>query len=207
MAFHGVDLNLELVDPNTVDLVRLYKPSVQRDGYWEPPPDRYRNFRVDPPVGEQHRYAVLYLGDTLPLVATECQVLFAEPNDHWVALESKAKLYHVARYAMDKPAVFLPIDGANRRHLLPPDPALAFRGGYALHRSMALQVFERYGDVIHGLSWASFHRNQPGRAYALWHHQKAHVGLRLLLPTPHDCLHDTLVWQQFLSKFGVEVRP
>jgi hypothetical protein len=40
--------------------------------------------------------------------------------------------------------------------------------GYEPYQAVALELFERFGAIVHGLSWESFHRNQLGRVYAIF---------------------------------------
>jgi hypothetical protein len=37
---------------------------------------------------------------------------------------------------------------------------------YGAFQAIGLELFKRFGDLAHGLSWASFHRHQPGQVYA-----------------------------------------
>ena len=79
-SFSGRDLELELLDPDSEQLVRLFRhPGVG----WEPPSEAHRNLRVDPPAGHKAAFAVLYTGNTLPTVAIEieCGILRAAPED------------------------------------------------------------------------------------------------------------------------------
>lgn len=71
--------------------------------------------------------------------------------------------------------------------------------GYEPYQSVALELFQRYGQVVHGLSQESFHRNQPGRVYALWHHHKSTIGLRVTTPDPCPKLVDDAEWKSFLA--------
>lgn len=174
-SFRGRDLALDLLDPDSEHLVRLFS---RAGGEWKPPKPEERKARVDPPSGHKRAFAVLYLGNTLPTVAIECGILHADHADRYTWSTDRAKRYRVARYAFSKPGLFVPIDGPNRRILGLEGSQRSF-GSYAPYQSVALELFERYGKVVHGLSWESFHRNQPGRVYALWHHHKRTIGLRL----------------------------
>jgi len=180
---------MELVDPGSIPLVRLFRPDRQRDGDWEPPKPIYRKLRVDPPASHRDRFAVLYTADTLPCVAAECRILVADSDDHWTWHSDSAELYHVARYSLEGPAIFLPIDHPNADHLGLGRGRASFNS-YLPFQEAALAVFERYGDVIHGLSWNSFHRNQLGRVYAIWHHHKTTVKLMVSLTKPYTKLND-----------------
>jgi hypothetical protein len=51
------NLELELLDPAAVTLVRLFR---HPGGEWEPPDEKYRNLRIDAPAGHKSEYAVLY---------------------------------------------------------------------------------------------------------------------------------------------------
>jgi hypothetical protein len=108
------DLTLQLLDPGSETLVRLFR---HPHGEWAAPPEAFRTLRVDPPLGHQADYAVLYTGDYLPAVAAECGVVIAGEGDHTTWRSDKAATYQVAPYAFTKPALFLPIDGDNRRRL------------------------------------------------------------------------------------------
>lgn len=193
-TFEGRDLELELLDPNSTPLIRLFS---HLGGEWEPPPEVHRNQRVDPPPGQSHRFAVLYTADALPGVAVECRILSADADDRFVLDATRAEKYWVARYRFDKPALFMPLDGRNRRKL-----GLEARqrkvGGYGPYQDVALALFDRFGSVLHGLSWESFHRNQPGRVFALWHQHKSTIALSLVSTAPYVKLIDDPEWKQFL---------
>ena len=187
-------LELELLDPNRVRLVRLFR---HPGGQWDPPEEKYRNLRVDPPDEHKSAYAVLYTGSTLPAVAMECRVLYADPDDRYTWDTDLAGQYQVVRYSYAAPALFIPIDGRNR-------PQLGLSGGqrkfagYAPYQEAALDLFRRFGQLVHGLSWESFHRNQPGRVYAPWHHHKATIGLDAT-PAPYAKLVSDDEWKTFLA--------
>lgn len=192
VSFDGAALDLELLDPMSVGLVRLFR---HPGGDWEPPEPQYRNQRVDPPVGLENDYAVLYTADSLAAVAIECRILAADSQDRYTYNEARTREYSVVRYSMRSPALFVPLDGENRRTLglrgLDPD--------YARHRAVAHELFTRFGRVVHGLSWESFHRNQPGRVYALWHHHKTTVGLEITSATPYALLAEDPEWIELLK--------
>lgn len=196
-AFGGRELKLELLDPNSEQLVRLFR---HPGGEWEPPPKEHRNLRVDPPVGHKADYAVLYTAGTLPAVAMECRVLSVDNQDRYTWLSHRASQYHIARYDFSKPALFIPIDGSNRNILGLQGGTRKFVG-YEPYQEVALTLFQRYGQVVHGLSWESFHRNQPGRVFALWHQHKETIGLRLRPPSLYARLIDDPEWQQFLADY------
>jgi hypothetical protein len=190
-ALRSTDLALELVEPGDVSLVRLYR----RPGAdWEEPPPKYRTMRADPPVGHQDRFAVLYLGDSLFAVAEECRVVTVVDGDRYFWQAGKAAEYKVARYTFARPALFIPVDGANARRLKL-DGAHRTIGTYDDHQHVALELYERFHTVAHGLSWASYHRDQPGRVYALWHEHKATIGLARTDPATHPRLIDDEEWR------------
>ena len=198
-TFAARDLELELLDPGSRQLVRLFKHD---GGEWEPTPEIHRGERTDPPPGHKHRYAFLYTADALSAVAVECRILSADAKDDYVWSVDLARQYGVARYRFDQPALFVPLDGDNRRTLaleaaqrLPAAFGKRFRLPY---QEVALTLFERFGSVVHGLSWESFHRHQPGRVYALWHHHKSTIALSLISTAPYAKLPDDPEWQQFL---------
>lgn len=197
MSFDSRDLALELLDPGLVPLVRLFR---HPKGEWDPPPPDKRNLRVDPPPGHKDEYAVLYTADSLPAVAVECHVLKADANDHYTWNSTRAAEYQVARYAFAAPALFIPLDRSNDRHLGLVGSGRAF-GGYAPYQNLALDLFSRYGKVVHGLCWGSFHRGQPGRVYALWHRHKATIGLSLTNGPHFPRLPDDPEWQAFLAAY------
>ena len=175
--FDGRDLDLEMLDARSVELMRLFR---HPKGEWEPPDPKYRNLRVDPPAGHKHRYAVLYTADSLGAIGVECRILAVDSDDHFSLHLDREASYQVARYRFEQAACFVPIDGANRR-TLGLDRAEAW-DGYGPYQQIGLALFERYSHFAHGLSWASFHRNQPGRVFAVWHERKAGFGLELAGP-------------------------
>jgi hypothetical protein len=193
---NGRSLDLELLDPGVARLVRLFR---HPGGEWAAPPQRFRNLRVDPPPGHKSAFAVLYIADTLPTVAMECRVLAADDRDRYTWSEELARQYKVVRYEHDRPMIMLPIDGPNRV-TLGLDGATRQFSGYEPYQRVAHQMHRQYGKVVHGLSWESFHRNQPGRIYALWHGHKRTVGLRIASAAPYGTLIDDAEWQDFLAR-------
>ena len=193
----GADLALELLDPGSVPLFRLFRfPNAD----WEETPPEYRNERTDPPADHKRDFAVLYLGNTLPGVAMECRVLKIDYEDNLTWYPALAAQYQVARYAFDKPAVFLPIDGPNRRRL-GLDGAHRRLASKEPFQQAALALFERYHTVVHGLSWESMHRNQPSRIYALWHEHKVTIGLSTVpADRRYALLPDDAAWKVFLRE-------
>jgi hypothetical protein len=89
-------------------------------------------------------------------------------------------------------------DGSSSRCSPRLAPARRF-DGYESFQKEGLILFQRYGRVVHGLSWESFHRNQPGRVFALWHHHKDTIGLRLRPAKDHPLLVDDPERQRFLA--------
>ena len=202
-AFNGRELDLELLDARSVPLCRLFR---HPNGEWDPPPVVHRTLRVDPPTAHGHRYAVLYTSDQLPCVAAECRVLSIDQLDRWSYHAGKAKDYQVARYSFAAPALFIPIDGPNARHLGLDGESRLFDGkAYEPYQEVGLELFTRYGEMVHGLSWASFHRNQLGRVYAIWHHRKA--SMQLARPIARfTALEADPEWLAFLAKWP-SIRP
>ena len=187
---------MELRDARSLSLVRLFKHD---GGDWEPPDPRFRKLRVDPPAGSESRFAVLYTANTLPCVAAECRILL--PNQHddrWTWRADLAALYKVVRYEVTAPSIFVRIDQPMAESLGLGVGGVKF-GGYGPYQAIALELFERFGTVVHGLSWSSFHRNQPGRIYAAWHHHKATVGLEIASPKPYAPLLTDPEWKAFLE--------
>jgi|APThiThiocy_cv2_1041547.scaffolds.fasta_scaffold00683_4 hypothetical protein len=173
-SFAATDLDAELVDPGILALQRLFR---HHDGEWAPPDPKYRNLRVDPPDGHKTDYAVLYTGNSLLATAMECHVLSVDTLDAWTLNLDLETEYSVARYTTSEPGLFLPIDGRNRERLGLVNLPIHKGSPYAAFQAIGLELFKRFGDLAHGLSWASFHRHQPGQVYAIWHHRKAALGL------------------------------
>jgi len=189
-------LELELLDPRLVHLVKLFRHA---GGDWDPPDEKYRNLRVDPPDGHKSEYAVLYTGSTLPAVAMECRVLRADDQDRYTWAADLAGQYRVVRYDYLSPALFIPIDGRNRQPLGLSGGQRKFKG-YASYQEVALDLFRRFGQLVHGLSWESFHRGQPGHVYPIWHHQKAAIALEAAKPPPYGSLEKDDEWLAFLAE-------
>lgn len=197
--FKGSDLQLELVDPNSFKLFRLFR---WPNGEWEAPEPQHRQLRVDPPPGNESDFAILYTTDTVQCAASECRILAADVNDRWSYDKTRADSYKVATYTIKNPAIFIPIDGSNRTKL-GLDPSGLRLGSYLPYQQLSLQLYTRYGSIVHGLSWASMHRNQLGRVYAIWHHRKDDVISRPD-PTGLKPLNDHAAWTDFLSKNTVQ---
>jgi hypothetical protein len=138
---------------------------------------------------------VLYTAESVAAAAIECRILNCDTQDRYTYDQQRTAEYSVVRYEMRAPALFIPIDGENKRTLglRFPDPA------YAQHRAVAYELFKRFGGVVHGLSWESYHRNQPGRVYALWHHHKPTVKLAISSGTPYLKLAEDPEWLQLLK--------
>jgi hypothetical protein len=175
-SYSAVDLDVEMIDAGGLQLARLVG---HPNGEWKPPPAIYRNLRVDPPAGSKSKYAVLYTGSNLLTSAMECHVLSLSSFGVWTLNEKSEARYHVARYTTGKPGLFIPLDGRNRRTLGLANLPAEELGGYKAHQQVGLSLFTRYGKVAHGLCWESFHRNEPGRVYAIWHSRKKSLGLTL----------------------------
>jgi hypothetical protein len=196
--FSGSDLQLELLDPDAEQLVRLFR---HPGGDWDPPDPKYRNQRVDPPARVSDRYAVLYTANSLPCVAAECRLLTPADDNGWIWQRAASAKYRVVRYRFASPAVFIPIDGPNTRplDLGAPSKRFAREEVYDPTREIALQLHERFGQVAHGLSWASYHRHQLGRIYAIWHDRKDGMQLRREPPAPYVTLEEDAEWVEFLA--------
>ncbi|UUF03352.1 RES domain-containing protein [Xanthomonas hortorum] len=187
-----------MLDPNSRPLVRLFR----YDGMeWDPPDVKFRKLRVDPPDGFKDQFAVLYTADTLPAVAMECRVLQVSAlDDSFKWSKDLAEQYSVVRYAFSEPALFIPIDGNNRDLL-----GLSWRGGkldhtYLPFQKAALELHQRFGKIIHGLSWQSYHRHQLGRVYAIWHEHKSTIDLSITSSKPYSKLIDDSEWSDFLNE-------
>ncbi|MEQ8042395.1 hypothetical protein ABQW67_05475 [Xanthomonas hortorum] len=193
--FDASDLEVLLLDPQK-DLVRLFR----YDGaHIHPPEEVFRNARVDPPVGHKSEFSVLYLGQSIATVAVECHILSEDAKGAYRWLRGKANEYKVARYRSGKPALFIPIDGRNRKLLGLEGDDVPYNG-YAPFQAVSLELFQRFGNVVHGLTWSSFHRNQPGRVFALWHHHKDSIGLKVTSTEPFSSLAADDGWREFLAK-------
>lgn len=75
---------------------------------------------------------------------------------------------------------------------------------YIPYQEVAPELFYRFGSLAHGLSWNSFHRNQLGRVYAIWHHRK--TALKLSRPVaPFIKLDGDPEWSAFLAAWPINV--
>ncbi|MEQ1684243.1 MAG: RES domain-containing protein [Burkholderiaceae bacterium] len=196
-GFRGQDLHFEMLDPDAVHLVRLFRHD---GGDWQPPQEQYRNLRVDPPSGSKAEFAVLYAANTLPAAAMECGILRADHLDRYVWDADLAKQYKVVRYTYQTAAIFVPLDGRNREVMGLAGGQRRFMG-YDPYQQASLRLFKRYGQTVHGLCWESFHRDQPGRVYAIWHHRKDAMGLRIDSPQPYVMLADDPKWLEMLESY------
>ncbi|WP_185826404.1 RES domain-containing protein [Xanthomonas sp. SI] len=198
MTFSADEIQIHLLDPNSRPLVRLFR----YDGMdWDPPDVKFRKLRVDPPDGFKDQFAVLYTADTLPAVAMECRVLQVNAqDDSFKWSKDLAEQYSVVRYEFSEPALFIPIDGDNRDLL-----GLSWSGGkldstYLPFQNAALELHRRFGKIIHGLSWQSYHRHQLGRVYAIWHEHKVSIKLERTSSRPYSKLINDPEWIDFLRK-------
>jgi len=189
------ELELEMLDPGCMPLWRLFK---YPGGDWEEPDEIYRNERVDPPAGQKGAYSVLYMGNTLHGVAIECRLLRANIQDKYTWAADTANEYQVVQYSFSRPAIFLPIDGGNKRRL-GLDPKNRAPGKRDAFQEAGLALFVRFGQVVHGLSWDSMHRDQPTRVYALWHDHKKTIGLARPAKQNYFKLPAHPDWRQFLA--------
>jgi hypothetical protein len=188
------ELQLELRDAGSLALVRLFRHA---GGDWEPPLPEYRKLRVDPPDGQKDEYSVLYTGRALQVVATECGILKADPGDKYAWSVSLAAQYRVVRYAVRQPALFLRLDEILR--LFENRGFEVSLGDYSFFQALGLELFRRFGTVVHGLCWPSFHRNRPGPVYALWHHHKETVRLERTNGPTYPTLLEDHDWQKFVA--------
>lgn len=192
VTFAGAQLQVDLLDPGSVTPVRLFR---HPGGHWDEPPVEYRNQRVDAPVGHESEYAVLYTAESITAAAIECRILHPDIRGRYTYDQVRTTQYSVVRYEMRAPALFIPLDGENKG-------VLGLRGldpRYERHRAVAYELFKRFGGTVHGLSWESYQRNQPGRVYALWHHHKTTVGLAISSATPYLKLAEDPEWLQLLK--------
>lgn len=128
-------------------------------------------------------------------IGVECGVLAVDPHNNWTLNLDREADNKLTRYKFANPGCFIKIDGDNRRKLGIAD----YRsfGGYHAYQHVSLELFNRYGQTVHGISWESFHRHQPGRVYAIWHHRKDDLGLTYSAPVP---LADDPEWKELLTQ-------
>lgn len=192
MTYSAGDLQLEMREPGDLSLVRLFR---RTGGEWDEPPAAFRTMRYDPPAGYKNDYSLLYTGEHVEAIAMECDILAVDRAGAWTYDEAKAKASWVARYQFTNPAIFIPMDVNRHRFNIDRRP---FVPGYGPFQEAAHELWRRFGATVHGLSWWSMHRHQPGRVYALWHHHKATLGL--VKPTgPFNKLHEDADWKAFLA--------
>lgn len=190
--FKGHHLQLELVDPGSVRLIRAYEHPM---GDWHPAPVEFRRNHVDPPPGYGDAFAMLCTASNIQAAATEVRAMWWDPRlgrSFWCPKAAAA--HRVARFELESPGLFIPIDGPNRM-------VFGLQGrydpSYETSRWVALALFRRYGHLAHGLSYESFHRFQPGRVYAIWHSRKE--GLLLRSKDGHPAVIDDPEWRAFLG--------
>ena len=175
----GADLSIEVRDASAAPLIRLFRRPGGAAGMTPP---AHRNGRYDPPPGEKEHFCVLYTADNIAAAAMECRILLADSRDQYSYAQSLASQYKVARFEHASPALFIRMDASLLQKLGVP----RFSPTYSPHQQAAKTLFERYGNTVHGLSWESFHRGQPGRNYGFWHHRADAIGLKPLQQEP-DC--------------------
>ena len=208
-SFLARQLRLELLDAGETALVRLYKQTRagQAGGEWEPPPPAFRDLRVDPPAGHKDAFAVLYTSDTIACVAAECRVLqYNAAHDVFLVDRTLMGQYLVARYAFAAPALFVRIDADDAAALgLQPRTyvgGMNLANSYDRYQAASLALWERFGELAHGLSWQSMHRGQLGRVYAIWHHRKPHLKLVYDAARSGALLADDGEWKIFEAENG-----
>ncbi|ANH67197.1 RES domain-containing protein [Mitsuaria sp. 7] len=192
-TFQGWQLDAELFDAGSIELMRGF---VRPGGAWTPAPPEFRNGRVDPPPGHKSEYSVLYTATDIQCVAAEMRVLESSGRGRrW--FPERAKAVQVASFITRRAALFIPLDGRNRT-------AFGVRGNcdvkYRDYQWLGLELFRRYGHLANGLSWESFHGDQPGRCYAIWHSRKD--DMEITVNEAFQCLHDHAGWNAFLSDYS-----
>lgn len=174
LDFEWRDLEIEVIDPKSTTLVRLFK---HPHGEWKPTPKRLRNLRVDPPDGRKERFAVLYTSSSLETIGQECNVLAVDYANRWTLNEPLEAAHRIARYGFSNGGIFVRLDGRNSSVFgLDAIPA---SGGYAEYQQLGFELYERFVHIAHGVSWRSYHRHQNGRVFAIWHSRKRALGLKL----------------------------
>jgi len=163
---------------------------------------------VDPPPGQEHKFAVLYTADTLACIASECGVLKYDPAKRVFQVD-RALLaeYQVARYTFAAPALFVRVDPDDAAALgLQPRTYSAGKivvaDDYPRYQAASLALWERFGELAHGLSWQSMHRGQLGRAYGIWHDRKPNLQLALDSARPGAPLVNDAEWTSFEAANG-----
>lgn len=194
------DLLIEVRSPDKPPLVRLFR--WEGSAFGVPAPE-HRIGRFDPPPGHRDVFAVLYTAEHVETAAIECRVLASDANDQYT-YSYKTPQHRVVRLKYTKPALFIRVDSPSAKKW----GIGRFKPTYEQYQGLALTLYERYGTVIHGLSWQSYHRGGPGRNYGFWHSQKSDAGLEILQPE-EQCpfLHEDPEWLAFLNEHKEAVHP
>lgn len=201
-GFTDGDIDVEVRGADAAPLIRLFR---HPGAAYDLPHEDYRNGRFDPPPGDKNLFATLYTADNIAAAAMECRVLQANSRDEYSYTLKRAGSYKVVRFKYSAPALFIRLDRDIMRKLgIPP-----FTMDYLPFQRAAKALFERYGNTVHGLSWESYHRGQPGRNYGFWHHRKGAITLETLQQET-DCpqlLKDD-DWLQLLRDYpAIELQP
>ena len=193
ISFTDADIDIEVRGHDEAPLIRLFRHPGAAYGL---PAEAHRTGRFDPPPGEKGLFAILYTGDNIAGAAIECRILRSSSLDEYSYSPKLAITYKVVRFKYREPALFIRVDGDIKRKLGIP----AFTPDYSPFQRAARALFERYGKTVHGLSWESFHRGQPGRNYGFWHHRMDAIGLEPL-QREEDCpeLQRDAGWIQLLQ--------
>jgi len=196
VTFDTHQLDVEERSPGSIALVRLFRHQYLGSEWDEPSvPIRKGTGRVDPPAGYLGEYTVLYTADWLPAAVAECNILKTDGHDStWNS--TLAADYSVVHYSFTLPAAFIQLDGNNRdklglKHLFG-------RAGVERFHQVGLELHRKFALTVHGLSWQSYHRNQIGRVYAIWHDRKSDMGMSRPSP-PFSRLLADAEWLQFLT--------
>lgn len=200
--FTDADIDIEVRGTDDPPLIRLFRHPGAAYGL---PEEGHRNGRFDPPALEKGLFATLYTADNIAAAAMECRILQANSRDEYSYSLRRAGEYKVVRFQYKAPALFIRVDREVKRKLGIP----AFTTDYSPFQRAAKALFDRYGSAVHGLSWESFHRGQPGRNYGFWHHRMDAIGLEPL-QLEKDCprLLEDGDWRQLLHDHPViELQP
>lgn len=173
ISFTDADIDIEVRGHDEAPLIRLFRHAGAAYGL---PLEAHRTGRYDPPPGEKGLFATLYTGDNIAAAAMECRILQVNSQDEYSYSLQRAGTYKVVRFKYQEPALFIRVDRDIKRKLGIP----AFATDYSPFQRAAKALFERYGKTVHGLSWDSFHRGQPGRNYGFWHHRMDAISLHPL---------------------------
>jgi hypothetical protein len=196
------DIDIEVRGPDKPPLIRLFR---HPGAAYELPEEKYRNGRFDPPPQHKSLFATLYTADNIAAAAMECRISQADNRDVFSYSLKRAGEYKVVRFQHEKPALFIRVD----RHVLRKMGVPDFAPDYGSFQSAAMALFEKYGTTVHGLSWESFHRGQPGRNYGFWHNRKDDIVLKPV-QLEADCpeLVKDADWLQLLRDYPViELQP